>query len=118
MSGALSRMVDTFLLIFIVSIAAFAMLERSLMYKIKDRNLNLYRNILGDSAHSWIEMKGWYLPSHVPVSCRLLKTVVARIDPRIISRSIKTIYLTLLSIWMISLGCFVLFGAFSLVAKL
>lgn len=87
------------------------------MYRIKSGNPALYRQILDDQAHSWIEMRGWYLPSHIPISFRLCQAVFERRDPDIISLKIRAVYLIAVFLWIIFFLCFISVGLFSLYSK-
>jgi len=111
-------MTNLFFIIWMVCIISVALLERSVMYKIKNYNIELYRELVGDSGGSWIEAGGWYLPSHIPISWRLHKAVIGRNDPEIISSNFRLKYIAFVVLFVISFFCFIFTGIASFVGRL
>ncbi len=72
------------------------------MYKIKNHNITMYRELLGDKKGSWLESGGWYLPSHIPISWRLHKAIIGRYDPEIISSNFRVKYIALVFGYVVS----------------
>jgi hypothetical protein len=106
----------TFIVIWMVPTFLFSLTERSIMYRIKSANPALYREILGDQQHSWIEKNGWYLPSHAPISFRLYRAVIERRDPNLVSGIVRLVYLISAFFSVAFLVCFVVSGVVSLYA--
>lgn len=79
-------------LVFCASLLISVLMERSLLYKLKWSNGDLYRKVLGGQPYSWIEKGGLYLPSHIPISYRLYKVVMLREDTTLVSGKFRSLY--------------------------